>query len=158
MKKILLPFLFLPLMFGVSGKNSVKTESFVSKSHSFALRSITPEAQAFLDYWVEFRTAHEDVCDITQEAFSEMYFNHYLLLNESDRQEVLTHDDVEEGYTIKQIIESLKNKYYPNNKKVKEEKQKLNQSSIIVIASVVALVGATAISVLFILKNNKVIK
>ena len=39
-----------------------------------------------------------------------------------------------------------------------EEKQKLDQSSIIVIATVVALVGATAISVLYILKNQKVIK
>ena len=58
---------------------------------------------------------------------------------------------------FKKIYEMV-NKYYPNHNKVKEEKQKLDQSSIIVIATVVALVGATAISILYILKNQKVIK
>ena len=83
----------------------------------------------------------------------------YSSLDQSEKEYINAQaDGYEEGYTIGQVIRTLVNKYYPNKEKVKEEKQKLDQSSIIVIATVVALVGATAISVLYILKNQKVIK
>ena len=158
MKKIILPLLLLPFALGFSGKNTVKTETFVAKSPSFAIVRTSPEAQSFLDYWVEFRTANPEVCEMTREVFNEMYYQHYLQLSEEQRKEVVDSPDVDEGYTIGNVISALVNTFYPNNAKVKEEKKKLDQSSIIVIASVVALVGATAISVLYILKNNKVIK
>lgn len=158
MKKFLLPLLLLPMMFGLSSKNTVKTESFVSKSASFSLVSRSNAAEDFLAYWLVFREENPEVCEIDKAAFDEMYYGHYLLLSEEDRKIVIAAKDVDEGYTIGQVIQGLINTFFPNHNKVKEEKQKLDQSSIIVIATVVALVGATAISVLFILKNNKVIK
>ena len=78
------------------------------------------------------------------------------------------------GFTVRETknsgVISLPNKEYFNiycsfepkqetlYNKIKNEKQKLDQTSIIVIATVVALVGATSISILFILKNNKFIE
>lgn len=158
MKKFLLPLLLLPMMFGLSSKNTVKTKSFVTKSASFSLVSRSNASEDFLAYWLVFREENPEVCEIDEATFKDMYFNHFLLLEEEDRKIVLAAKDVDESYTIGQVIQGLVNTYYPNHNKVKEEKQKLDQSSIIVIATVVALVGATAISVLFILKNNKVIK
>ena len=159
MKKIILPLLLLPMMFGLSGKNTVKTESFATKSASFAMVSRSNASQDFIDYWrLDFRKENPDVCEIDRVTFNEMYYGHYLLLDEEDRKIVIAAKDIDENYTIGQVIQGLVNTFFPNHNKVKEEKQKLDQSSIIVIATVVALVGATAISVLFILKNNKVIK
>ena len=158
MKKFLLPLLLLPMMFGLSSKNIVKTEAFAAESSSFLRVNRSNAAQDFLDYWLVFREENPQVCDIDKATFDDMYYGHYLLLDESDRKIVRESKDVDEGYTIGQVIQGLINTFFPNHNKVKEEKQKLDQSSIIVIATVVALVGATAISVLFILKNNKVIK
>ena len=158
MKKFFLPLLLLPMMFGLSSKNIVKTEAFAVESPSFLRVNRSNAAQDFLDYWLVFREDNPQVCDIDKATFDDMYYGHYLLLDESDRKIVIESKDVDEGYTIGQVIQGLINTFFPNHNKVKEEKQKLDQSSIIVIATVVALVGATAISVLFILKNNKVIK
>lgn len=158
MKKFLLPLLLVPMMFGVFSKNTVKNEVFESKTPviSYAIR--LNDEHPFLDYWSSFRETHPAVCDITKEEFKEMYIV-YMGLSQEEKDYVNAQaDGVEEGYTIGQVIRTLVNKYYPNHNKVKEEKQKLDQSSIIVIATVVALVGATAISILYILKNQKVIK
>ena len=156
MKKILLGIFLLPLMFGFSSKNVVKTETFAAKSPSFALVRSEYTAEDFLSFWANFRESHE-VCDITKEQYEEIYSN-YSKLSNSDKVIVNNSDDKDEGYKIGDVIRMLNNKYYPSTSKMKNEKKKLDQSSVIVIASVVALVGATAISVLFILKNNKVIK
>lgn len=157
MKKFLLPLLFVPLMFGAFGKNSVKTESFSVKSSSFSIILRQNDEHPFLDEWVKFRTDHKEICDITKPEFQEIYAL-YINLSKQEKEYVNAEPDVEEGYTIGQVIRTLITRLYPNNSKVREEKQKLDQSSIIIIATVVALVGATAISVLYILKNNKVIK
>lgn len=158
MKKLLFPLLLLPMMFGIFSKNPVKTDLFATKTPSFSFINRSSESDSFLTYWVQFRSENPEVCDISETAFRTMYYEHYLLLSTEDRAIVNASNDVDEGYTIGQVIQSLVNKYYPNHNKVKEEKQKLEQSSIIIIATVVALVGASAISVLYILKNNKVIK
>lgn len=158
MKKFLLPLFLVPMVFGAFGKNNVKTELNLVKTPSISYTIRLNDEHPFLDYWASFRDAHPAVCDITKEEFKEMYIV-YMGLSQDEKAYVNAQaDGVEEGYTIGQVIRTLVNKYYPNHNKVKEEKQKLDQSSIIVIATVVALVGATAISILYILKNQKVIK
>lgn len=159
MKKFILPLLLIPMMLGAFSKNIVKTDVIDVKTPSISCAIRNNNEHPFLDYWDEFREAHPAVCDISEADFKEMYYGHYLLLDKDEKEFVNAQPDGhEEGYTIGQVIKTLVNKYYPNHQKVKEEKQKLDQSSIIVIATVVALVGATAISVLYILKNQKVIK
>lgn len=157
MKKFLLPLLFFPLMFGVISKNSCKTDSFSVKSPSFSIALRQNDEHPFLDEWVNFRDEHKEICDVSKAEFQEIY-SLYINLSKQEKEYVNAQPDVDKGYTIGQVIRSLISRLYPNNSKVKEEKQKLDQSSIIIIATVVALVGATAISVLYILKNNKVIK
>lgn len=159
MKKLLLPLFLLPLMLGFAGKNPVRTDAFGAEIQYTLPDPIPSTAAEFIDYWEnDFRKDEVPVCEITQKDYQDM-MSVYKTLSDADKEIVNAHEDSrDKGYTVKQIIQTLVNKYYPNNQKMKEEKQKLNQSSIIIIATVVALVGATAISVLYILKNNKVIK
>ena len=159
MSKLLLALLALPLLFGGSNKNTVKAPVFECKFPSFSLVNRSAETDSFIDYWEnDFRANNPAVCDIPYSAYKEMY-DRYSALTKADRELVNEiHDGREPDYTIGQIIQTLVNRYYPNTQKIKTEKQKLDQSTIIIIATVVALVGATAISVLYMLKNNKVIK
>ena len=160
MKKLLSLVFLLPFAISLSfSKNTCKTQQNYYKSPEFALVSRSSKISEFLTYWNEdFRPANPSVCDITLEAYKEMYAK-YQELDKDDIQVLNeTQDILEPDYTIGQIIKTLVQKFYPNNKKVAANKKKLDQSVIIVIAVVVALVGASAISVLFILKNEKVIK
>ena len=160
MKKVLLGIFLLPLLFGFSfASKTTKNASNVVEKPQIARVLRSAQSDSFITYWnEEFRVENPKVCDITNEAFTPMY-DRYISLNKEDRATVnSTVDALEPDYTIGDIIKTLVSKYYPNNKKAKNEKKKLNQTSIIVIAVVVALVGATSISILFILKNQKVIK
>ena len=159
MKKLLLPLLFLPLLLGFAVKTPAKVDAFGGEVQYVMPDPIPTTAQEFIDYWeLVFRKDDVPVCEISRTDYQEM-ITIYKGLSEEDKELVNIHEDSrDEGYTIKQIIQTLVNKYYPNNSKIKESKPKLDQSSIIIIATIVALVGATAISVLYILKNNKVIK
>lgn len=159
MKKLLLPLFLIGCLFGLNSKNIVKTTVFEQKNPSISRVTRLNNVDNFVHYWLnDFRVNNPAVCDITKPVFEDMYYNHYLVLSAEERKELNDIEDVEKGYTIGSVIKTLINRFYPNNKKVKSEKQKLDQSTIIVIATVVALVGATSISILYILKNNKVIK
>ena len=159
MKKLLLSIFLIPLLFGFGStrKNQINRDFAMEKPQiSRVLRSA--QSDDFISYWTnEFRVEWPAVCDITKDAYQEMY-SRYEPLSKEDKVTVNAAPDIEEGVTIGQVIKTLTQKYYPNNNKTKNEKKKLDQSAIIIIAVVVALVGATSISILFILKNQKVIK
>ena len=156
MKKLLLAIFALPLLVGCGYKSS---DSAINNAEpALSNRWYRSAVTDFTSYWETFRETHPAVCDITFEEFKEMY-SHYLALSKEDRAIVDGMKDPKENdYTIGSIIRTLVNKFYPNNSKIKTEKEKLNQSTIIVIATIVALVGATSISILYILKNNTVLK
>ena len=159
MNKAILSLLALPLLFGVSSKNTVKTPVFDCKTPVISRAYRSSETEQFLDYWEnDFRYNNRSVCDIPYSAYQEMY-SKYSALSKADR-EIINDipDKYEPDYTIGSIVKYLVTRYYPNTQKVKAEKKKLDQSTIIIIATVVALVGATAISVLYMLKNQKVIR
>lgn len=159
MTKLLTLLLALPILFGFSGKNTVKTPIFERQNQNISQISRSSESDSFVDYWKNnFRVHNPSVCDITYEAYREMY-DKYSALSKADR-EIVNEipDELEPDYTIGAIVKYLVNRYYPNTQKINAEKKKLDQSTIIIIATVVALVGATAISVLYMLKNEKVIK
>ena len=160
MKKLLVLLLFIPSAISFSfSKNTSKSIVKTYEIPHYSLINRTSSADSFITYWnEEFRPNNPAVCDITYEAYKPMY-ERYHELNKEDR-EILneTYDLLEPEYTIGHIVKVLVQRFYPNNKKVAANKKKLDQSAIIVIAVVVALVGATAISVLYILRNQKVIK
>ncbi len=157
-KKLLLGLFLLPLLMG-AGENSGAPVSSFPCENRVILVNRSAESDNFIDYWEnDFRKNNPAVCEIPYSEYQKMY-QRYIALNKEDRTIVnTTYDSREPEYTIGSIIRTLVNKYYPNSRSVTQEKQKLDQSTIIVIATVVALVGATAISILYILKNNKVIK
>ena len=159
MFKLFACVLALPLLFGVSSKNTVKTQVFECKTPVISSVYRSSESESFVDYWEnDFRVNNPSVCDISYNSYREMY-ERYSALSKSDREIVnAIPDKYEPDYTIGEIVKYLVTRYYPNTQKVKAEKKKLDQSTIIIIATVVALVGATAISVLYMLKNQKVIR
>lgn len=160
MKKILLSIFLLPLIFGFSsGLKTTNNVEFAEKSGRITRNLLSNAAQDFVDYWYDdFRDPEVPVCDITYASYSEMY-QRYQVLSKEDRAEVnATADNIQPEYTIGDIIKTLVAKYYPNNSKNSSEKKKLDQSAIIIIAVVVALVGASSISILYILRNQKVIE
>ena len=160
MKKWLLSILVLPILFGFSlrSKNVEKSQNTIKNPE--IVRVFRGEAlNSFITYWNdEFRVANPKVCDITYDAYLPMY-ERYQVLSKEDRATLNeTPDSLEPEYTIGAIVKTLVGRFYPNNNKTKQEKKKLDQSAIIIIAVVVALVGATSISILFILRNQKVIE
>ena len=160
MRKLLLSVLLLPLIFGFSScsKSSKKTANMIKNTEIVrVLRG--EELNSFITYWNEdFRVNNPKVCDITFDAYLPMY-ERYQVLSKEDRATLNeTPDTLEPEYTIGAIVKTLVSRFYPNNNKTKQEKKKLDQSSIIIIAVVVALVGASSISILFILRNQKVIE
>ena len=159
MRKLFALLLAMPLLTGFSSKNTVKTPVFECKSPIISNIYRSSESDQFIDYWEnDFRLNNPSVCDISYNAYQEMY-GKYSSLSKTDREIVNEIPDQREpDYTIGEIVKYLVTRYYPNTQKVKAEKKKLDQSTIIIIATVVALVGATAISVLYMLKNQKVIK
>ena len=83
----------------------------------------------------------------------------YSKLNQNDRQKaVLTEDPIQPIYTIGQYINELVKKFYNPTAANSVSKPKLDQSTTIIIAVVVSIFGMSAISVLYILKNKKVIE
>lgn len=160
MKKLLLGIFLLPLLCSFSFAHKNIENTIIRAEYPAVCRVLrSSESDNFISYWNnDFRVNNPKVCDITSDAFYPMY-DRYIALSKEDRQIVnSTIDNLEPDYTIGDIIKTLVGKFYPNNKKSKNEKKKLDQSAIIIIAVVVALVGATSISILFILKNQKVIK
>ena len=160
MRKLLLSVLLLPLIFGFSShsKNSKNVE--IATKNTEIVRVLRGEQlDSFIAYWNDdFRANNPKVCDITYDAYLPMY-ERYQVLSKEDRATLNeTPDTLEPEYTIGAIVKTLVGRFYPNNNKTKQEKKKLDQSAIIIIAVVVALVGATSISILFILRNQKVIE
>ena len=117
------------------------------------------ESDSFInDVWTPFRVAHPDTCSVTYAEFKPVYVA-FKALSSADQQVVSqTIDPIENEYTIGEVIKEMVRNVYPNNGSTKQEKQKLNQKSIIILAVTVSLIGASAISVLYILKNQNLIK
>ena len=154
----LLGILALPTVFG--GIKSTPT-SFNSEipTNMAVLHKNSAETDEFLHYWeTEFRKDHISVCDITYESYRTMY-QKFFLLSEEDRNVISsTLDPMDESgtYTIGQVIEELAKRFkvQPQDNK----RRTLDQKTTIIIVVVVAVFGMTTISILFILKNNKLIK
>lgn len=159
MKKLLLSIFLIPLLFGFgSSQKNQNNRGFAMEKPQISCVLRSAQSDEFISYWTnDFRVQWPAVCDITRDAYQDMY-SRYEPLSKEDKATVNAAPDIENGVTIGQVIKTLTQKYYPNNNKAKNEKKKLDQSAIIIIAVVVALVGATSISILFILKNQKVIK
>ena len=158
MKLFALALLFGSSVFFSPAKENTQNNQIRENYVQNALILRSSATDSFLNYWkTEFKPEGVKACDITKENYLIMMekFNE---LTSQEQAEVKAENDLESGYTIGDVIKVLVNKYYPNKESVKEDKPKLDQRSIIILASVISIVGMTAISVLYILKNKKIIK
>lgn len=143
--------------------NSAKAEKspVLTRNNAQIVYRSNYSAAEFIDFWTnDFRSDHgiKSICDKTKEEYEDMMskYNQLDNLNKSVVNE--TNDPYEPEYTIGHMIKQLVNHFYPSNKKVEENKSKLDQSTTIIIAVVVSIFGMSAISVLYILKKDKVIE
>ena len=150
--------LALPTVFG-GVKSNPATFSSEIPQNNVVLQENSAETDEFLNYWSnDFRKDHISVCDITYESYKIMY-SKFFALSESDRNYVSNLiDPMDESgtYTIGQVIEELANRF--KAKPQENNRRTLDQKTTIIIVVVVAVFGMTTISILFILKNNKLIK
>jgi len=155
---LLLGILALPTVFGGVKSTPASFNSEIA-ANSVVLHENSAETDEFLLYWeTDFRKDHISVCDITYESYKIMYHK-FFSLSEADRNVISqTIDPMDESgtYTIGQVIEELANRF--KAKPQENNRRTLDQKTTIIIVVVVAVFGMTTISILFILKNNKLIK
>lgn len=156
-KIVVASLLFIPLLF--SGIFIQKSEKSVDLHRN--LHKNTPQTTEFITYWKEDFRKDENgeiisICDITLASYNEMY-DKYVLLDDESRTEVNATPDYEEGYTIKDSIKVLVDRFTDTSKE-ENKKPTLSNSSTIIIIVVVAVFGMTVISIFFALKNGKIIK
>ena len=157
LKYILLSLLLIPVFsLGFCGEKAQNNGLLPRKSIENP-----SESEVFIAYWQEdFRKDDEgnliSICDITYDSYKEMY-GKYTVLSDAARNEVDETPDFEEGYTIKDSIKELVNRY---EKTVDDTNKKptLNHKSTIIIVIVVAVFGMSVICVFVALKNGKIIK
>ena len=119
-------------------------------------------SQEALDFvnndWKPFRDAHHDICSVTFDDYQNI-MNKYKSLSEDLRKEVNEMADTyQPDFTIGAMINELVKTHYSVLPDGQSKREKLDQSTTIIIAVVVSIFGMSAISVLYILKNKKVIE
>ena len=134
--------------------------SFVSGSNStyIAAHADSDAVNAFLTRFNEIREGQESICYTTRDQYNELIAL-YSALTQEEREEVNSMiDDHDHDYTIGEQMKEIIRLYFSPQSISEAPKPKLDQKTTIIIASVVSIVGMSAISVLFILRNNKFIE
>jgi len=140
--------------------------SFVSGSNStyIAAHADSDAVNAFLTRFNEIREEQHNsdpekgVCGTTKEQYNELIAL-YSALSQDEKEEVnAIKDTYDPDYTIGEEMKEIVRLYFSPQSISEAPKPKLDQKTTIIIASVVSIVGMSAISVLFILRNNKFIE
>ena len=143
------------------------TSSFASASNdNYAIVLATQEAKdQFVAKFTEIRTNQRNegrsVCDTTKEEYEELVAYYYDLTKEEKAEvnEMQDPTNIEgEDYTIGDVMKEIVRLFYTPQTPNSVNKKKLDQKTTIIISVVVSIIGMSAISVLFILKNNKYIE
>lgn len=131
--------------------------SFVSGSNNtyIAAHADSDAVNAFLTRFNEIRAGQESICNTTKDEYNELIAL-YSALTQEEREEVNAMMDGD--YTIGEEMKEIIRLYFSPQSISEAPKPKLDQKTTIIIASVVSIVGMSAISVLFILRNNKFIE
>ena len=156
LKLLLIPAFFMAVSFGYLASESVNHQNFLQ------IRADSPELTAFLTRFNEIRSQQNSsgktICDTTKAEYEELINLYSALTNEEKTQVNNTTDTYEPDTTIGAMMKEIIRIHYTNGGSNEAPKPKLDQSTTIIIAAVVSIFGMSAISVLFILKNNKYIE
>lgn len=158
LRKLLVAIL-LPMMFvGVS--LAASNNSFNYAENIVEVKAATSEDyNNFINEYVRLREKYPNsICDITYsecnyllELYSKLSIEEKSDLSEYNR-------DGKDTFSAAQAIAELKKKYYPDKEERDNKGEKISQSTAIIIVVVVSIFGMSAISVLYILKKDKVIE
>ncbi len=134
--------------------------SFVGDSNNsyVAVHAYSDAINAFLTRFNEIREEQQSICDTTKDQYNELIAL-YSALSQDEKEEVNAMIDANDhNYTIGEQMKEIIRLYFSPQSISEAPKPKLDQKTTIVIACVVSIVGMSAISVLFILRNNKLIE
>lgn len=153
--------LMIPLMF----TGAILVSSFTTtETHETYLqvKADSSAKQAFLDRFTEILDGYYDngksVCDVKRSEYLELV-DLYSQLSKEEREEVNQMPYEKAGdYTIEDLMNEIIRIHYGTKETSGAPKQKLDQSTTIIIAVVVSIVGMSGISVLFILKKDNYIE
>jgi len=112
------------------------------------------DAATFIEHFKEFRKKHPNICEDSARDDFVVIYNEYISLSAEDKEIVDKTQDVD-GYTIKDSIKVLVNKFM---NKEKSQKIELNKGNTLTIVIVLSVFGMTAICGFFLLKNKNVIE
>lgn len=148
-KKIIL---LLPILFLIGCFSFVPMYNGSSSICYAATNNV--EADEFISYWkTDIRGQYPDICTMPKEKYNELYLK-YVSLTPSAKSIVDSTIDVD-GYTIKDTMTMLINKYSPEpvNKNMTFDKD-----TTLTIIIVVGVIGMTSICCLYYLKTKNVIQ
>lgn len=160
MVKLLIATLLMFCGFLAPNKSIQQNTTEPQISHQISVKST--ESDEFLSYWREdFRKDEKGeiipVCDITYLSFKDMY-SRYSLLDEESKKIINSTPDYEEGYTIRNSIDTLIDRFKATQQVNNSNKRTLDQSSSIIVIVVIAVFGMSTICVFFVLKNGNIIQ
>lgn len=152
MKKLVLLILMISC-FGMGSISTSKTQ--INETFDIKLVQKSTQSDEFINYWYyEFRLI--PTCDVTYEQYKEMY-DKYNDLTKEDKEIIDNLIDVDPNYTIKQVIDTLTQRFYKQGDGSKDERDVLDQTSTLIIISTVAIFGMSMILVFYMLKNKHII-
>ena len=160
-KKNILKLMMLPLMFiGVSF--AIPTYASQSNQNYVQIRADSAAVDAFLARFREIRTvqntAGKTICDTTKAEYEELVNLYAALTKEEQNQVNQLADEYVTDATVGSMMKEIIRIHYTNGGSNEAPKEKLDQSTTIIIAVVVSIFGMSAISVLFILKRDNYIE
>lgn len=156
-RKLLLALLLPVLFIGVS--LIATNNTFSSGNNVIEVKAATSvDYDNFIDAYDQFRIKYpESICDISKEDCDEL-LELYNKLSAEEKLDLNEYKYGEDTFSAAQAITELKKKYYPDKEERDNKGEKISQSTAIIIVVVVSIFGMSAISVLYILKKDKVIE
>lgn len=158
LRKLLLALLLPVLFVGVS---LIATNNTFNRGYNvIEVKAATSvDYDNFIEEYDRLREIYPDsICDITYSECNYLLelYNKLSLEEKSDLNEY--NRNGKDTFSAAQAITELKKKYYPNKEERDNKGEKISQSTAIIIVVVVSIFGMSAISVLYILKKDKVIE
>lgn len=159
LRKLLLALLLPVLFIGVS--LIATNNTFSSGNNVIEVKAATSQAyDDFITKYNELRSNpdyKDSICSIPVtecNALLELYYK----LSAEEKLDLNEYKYGEDTFSAAQAITELKKKYYPDKEERDNKGEKISQSTAIIIVVVVSIFGMSAISVLYILKKDKVIE
>ena len=148
--------MFAVISLAASFANELKSESYIE------VRADSSAKEGFLTKFAEILDSYYDsgrtVCDTTKEDYR-VLVELYSRLSDQEKVEVnATKYEKAGNYTIGDLMNEIIRIHYMKEDTSGAPKQKLDQSTTIIVSVVVSIVGMSGISVLYILKQDNYIE